>query len=160
MDVLYHDELSQEEREYLVSQRGPLAYRLVAEQLARTARGEPARIHPLHELAGYLRSAGDQPESLKTIDRFGGELDFGACFARFLAPVAAVPGSTPQMREFGAEPRRFGAADYLSATADHRIALRGEKPAVARWDDHLVQGVAEILMMDLAANMDSERVPD
>ncbi len=39
------------------------------------------------------------------------------------------------MREFGAEPWRFGAADYLSATADHRIALRGDKPVVARWDE-------------------------
>jgi uncharacterized protein (TIGR02678 family) len=99
--VLYHDELSPEEREYLVSQRGPLAYRLaqatgltaelraeglalvdgdgelsdkhlpavgteahatllVAEHLARVARAEPKRIHSLHELAGYLRSAGDR----------------------------------------------------------------------------------------------------
>jgi uncharacterized protein (TIGR02678 family) len=99
--VLYHDELSPEEREYLVSQRGPLAYRLaqatgltaelraeglalvdgdgelsdkhlpavgteahatllVAEHLARAARTEPKQIHSLHELAGYLRSAGDR----------------------------------------------------------------------------------------------------
>jgi uncharacterized protein (TIGR02678 family) len=99
--VLYHDDLSQEEREYLVSQRGPLAYRLaqaaglaaelraeglalvdadgelsdkhlpavgteahatllVAEHLARAARTEPKRIHSLHELAGYLRSAADR----------------------------------------------------------------------------------------------------
>jgi uncharacterized protein (TIGR02678 family) len=99
--VLYHDELSPEEREYLSSQRGPLAYRLaqaagltaelraeglalvdgdgelsdkhlpavgteahatllVAEYLARAARTEPKRIHALHELAGYLRSAGDR----------------------------------------------------------------------------------------------------
>jgi uncharacterized protein (TIGR02679 family) len=76
------------------------------------------------------------------------------------------------MREFGAEPWRFGAADYLSATADHRIALRGDKPVVARWDDRLTsamserrvvvheEGVAETLMMDLAASMDSERVPE
>jgi uncharacterized protein (TIGR02678 family) len=99
--VLYHDELSEDERDYLVSQRGPLAYRLaqaagltaelraeglalvdadgelsdkhlpavgteahatllVAEHLARTARTEPARIHALHELAGYLRNAADR----------------------------------------------------------------------------------------------------
>jgi uncharacterized protein (TIGR02678 family) len=99
--VVYHDELTQEEREYLASQRGPLAYRLaqatgltaelraeglalvdadgelsdkhlpavgteahatllVAEHLARMARTEPARIHSLHELAGYLRSAADR----------------------------------------------------------------------------------------------------
>jgi hypothetical protein len=76
------------------------------------------------------------------------------------------------MREFGAEPWRFGVADYLSATADHSIALRGDKPVVARWDDRLSsamserrvvvheEGVAETLMMDLAASTDSERVPE
>jgi len=99
--VLYHDELTEDEREYLVSQRGPLAYRLalaaglsaelraeglalvdadgelsdqqlpavgteahatllVAEHLARTARATPERIHALHELAAYLRSAVDR----------------------------------------------------------------------------------------------------
>lgn len=99
--VVYHDDLSADEREYLVSQRGPLAYRLaqgagltaelraeglalvdadgelsdkhlpavgteahatllVAEHLARTARTETARIHALHELAGYLRQAADR----------------------------------------------------------------------------------------------------
>lgn len=99
--VLYHDDLSQEEREYLLNQRGPLAYRLaqaagltaelraeglalvdadgeladkhlpavgteahatllVAEHLARAARTDPAKIHSLHELAAYLRSAADR----------------------------------------------------------------------------------------------------
>jgi len=99
--VLYHDELSDDEREYLASQRGPLASRLaqasgltaelraeglaladaagelsdkhlpavgteahatllVAEHLARAARTEPERIHSLHGLAGYLRSAADR----------------------------------------------------------------------------------------------------
>ncbi len=99
--VVYHEELTPEEREYLASQRGPLAYRLaqaagltaelraeglalvdadgelsdkqlpavgteahatllVAEHLARAARLEPGRIHSLHELAGYLRSAADR----------------------------------------------------------------------------------------------------
>jgi uncharacterized protein (TIGR02678 family) len=33
---------------------------LVAEHLARAARTEPKQIHSLHELAGYLRSAGDR----------------------------------------------------------------------------------------------------
>jgi uncharacterized protein (TIGR02678 family) len=99
--VLYHDELTHDEREYLLGQRGPLAYRLalasgltaelraeglaladadgelsdkhlpavgteahatllVAEHLARAARAEPERIHSLHALAGYLRSAADR----------------------------------------------------------------------------------------------------
>ncbi len=99
--VLYHEDLSQEERDYLVSQRGPLAHRLalaagltaelraeglalvdadgelsdkhlpavgteahatllVAEHLARAAKADPSRIHSLHELAGYLRTAGDR----------------------------------------------------------------------------------------------------
>ena len=99
--VLYHDDLSDDELDYLMSQRGPLAYRLaqgsgltaelraeglaladaegelsdkhlpavgteahatllVAEHLARAARDEPARIHSLHALAGYLRSAADR----------------------------------------------------------------------------------------------------
>ncbi|HEY3659307.1 MAG TPA: TIGR02679 family protein [Steroidobacteraceae bacterium] len=68
------------------------------------------------------------------------------------------------MREFGAEPWRFGTEDYLSATADHRIALRGDKPVVARWDERLAgamserrvvvheEGVVETLLIDLAAN--------
>jgi uncharacterized protein (TIGR02679 family) len=68
------------------------------------------------------------------------------------------------MREFGAEPWRFGTADYLSATADHRIALRGDKPVMARWDDRLgaamsqrrvivhEEGVAEALLIDLAVS--------
>jgi uncharacterized protein (TIGR02679 family) len=68
------------------------------------------------------------------------------------------------MREFAAEPWRFGTADYLSATADHRLALRDDKPVVARWDDRLAaamserrvvvheEGVVESLLMDLAAN--------
>jgi len=99
--LLYHDELTEDEHEYLVRQRGPLAYRLaqgagltaelraeglalvdadgelsdkhlpavgteahatllVAERLARYARTEPERIHSLHELAGYLRTAADR----------------------------------------------------------------------------------------------------
>lgn len=67
------------------------------------------------------------------------------------------------MREFGAEPWRFGTTDYLAASAQHGIALRGGKPVVARWDDGLAgamadrgvlvheEGVAETLLMDLAA---------
>lgn len=65
------------------------------------------------------------------------------------------------MREFGAEPWRFGTADYLSAAADHGIALRGDRPVAARWDDRLAgamserrvavheEGVVESLLMDL-----------
>lgn len=68
------------------------------------------------------------------------------------------------MREFGAEPWRFETADYLAATADHRMALRGDKYVVARWDDRLAgamserrvvvheEGVVETLLIDLAAN--------
>jgi uncharacterized protein (TIGR02678 family) len=99
--VLYNDELMPEEREYLGSQRGPMAYRLaqatgltaelraeglalvdadgelsdkhlpavgteahvtllVAEYLARAAGIDPHTIHSLHELAAYLRDAGDR----------------------------------------------------------------------------------------------------
>ena len=76
------------------------------------------------------------------------------------------------MREFRAEPWRFGTADYLVATAEHAIALRGDKSVVARWDDRLAgamaargvavheEGVAETLMIDLAAGTNSDRVPD
>jgi uncharacterized protein (TIGR02679 family) len=65
------------------------------------------------------------------------------------------------MREFRAEPWRFGRADYLAATSEHGIALRGGKPVVAQWDHELAaamaargvvvheEGVAEMLMMDL-----------
>ncbi len=99
--VLYHDELSADESEYLASQRGPMAYRLaqavgltaelrseglalvdadgelsdkhlpavgteahatllVAEYLAREAYVDRGKIHSLHELAAYLRTAADR----------------------------------------------------------------------------------------------------
>src|SRR5271168_1516732 len=99
--VLYHDELTRDEREYLLNQRGPMAHRLaqavgltaelraeglalvdadgelsdkhlpaigteahatllVAEHLARAAVTDPPRIHSLHELASYLRTAADR----------------------------------------------------------------------------------------------------
>jgi uncharacterized protein (TIGR02679 family) len=73
------------------------------------------------------------------------------------------------MREFRAEPWRFGTADYLVATAEHAIALRGDKSVVARWDDQLAgamaargvavheEGVAETLMNDLAASTNLDR---
>ena len=66
------------------------------------------------------------------------------------------------MREFGAKPWRFGTTDYLAVRAEHSIALRGGRPVVAQWDDALAgamanrgvvvheEGVAELLMMDLA----------
>jgi uncharacterized protein (TIGR02679 family) len=64
-------------------------------------------------------------------------------------------------REFGAEPWRFGTADYLSAAAGPGIALRGDRPVAARWDDRLAgamserrvavheEGVVESLLTDL-----------
>jgi uncharacterized protein (TIGR02678 family) len=99
--VLYHDELTADESDYLASQRGPIAYRLaqavgltaelraegvalvdadgelsdkhlpavgteahatllVAEYLAREARVDRGKIHSLHELAAYLRTAADR----------------------------------------------------------------------------------------------------
>jgi uncharacterized protein (TIGR02679 family) len=68
------------------------------------------------------------------------------------------------MREFGAEPWRFGTTDYLAATAKHGVPLRAGRAVVAQWDDRLAgamadrgvvvheEGVAEILMMDLATS--------
>jgi len=65
------------------------------------------------------------------------------------------------MRAFGAEPWRFGTVDYLSAPAEHGVALSGEQ-VMARWNDRLTgamserkvvvheEGVAETLMLDLA----------
>jgi uncharacterized protein (TIGR02679 family) len=77
------------------------------------------------------------------------------------------------MREFGAEPWRFGAADYLSASADQELALRGGDRVMSRWDDRLTgamsergvvvheEGVVEALLMDLAVVLpDSERLPE
>jgi uncharacterized protein (TIGR02679 family) len=67
------------------------------------------------------------------------------------------------VREFGAEPWRFAAADYLAATAEHGIALRAGKPVIAQWDPELTaamaargvvvheEAVADVLMMDLGA---------
>ena len=67
------------------------------------------------------------------------------------------------MRTFRAEPWRFGATDYLAATAKHGIALRDGRRVIAQWDDGLAgamadrgvvvheEGVADTLMMDLAA---------
>ncbi len=66
------------------------------------------------------------------------------------------------MREFGADPWRFGEADYLAASAVHGIALRGGRSVIAQWDPGLAaameargvvvheEGVAEMLIMDLA----------
>jgi hypothetical protein len=61
----------------------------------------------------------------------------------------------------------------VSATADHRISLRGDKPVVARWDDRLTdamserrvvvheEGVVESLLVDLAANRSEfEKLPE
>jgi uncharacterized protein (TIGR02679 family) len=71
------------------------------------------------------------------------------------------------MRKFGATPWRFGTTDYLAATAEHGISLRDGRPVVAQWDHALAgamadrgvvvheEGVAEILMMDLATIDDS-----
>jgi uncharacterized protein (TIGR02678 family) len=99
--VLYHDELTEEERQYLTTQRGPMAARLaaaaglvpelrseglalvdeegelsdrqlpavgtlahatllLAEHLAEASRDDPQRLHSLHELAAYLRTAADR----------------------------------------------------------------------------------------------------
>lgn len=99
--VLYHDELTEEERQYLASQRGPMAARLaeaaglapelraeglalvdehgelsdrqlpaigtlahatllLAEYLAEAAREDPQRLHSLHELAVFIRTAADR----------------------------------------------------------------------------------------------------
>ncbi len=99
--VLYHDELTEEERQYLATQRGPLAARLaqalglvpelraeglalvdeqgelsdrqlpavgtlahatllLAEHLAAAAREDPQRLHSLHELAAFIRTAADR----------------------------------------------------------------------------------------------------
>lgn len=99
--VLYHDELTEEERQYLASQRGPMAARLadaaglvpelraeglalvdeqgelsdkqlpavgtlahatllLAEHLADATRDDPLRLHSLHELAAFIRTAADR----------------------------------------------------------------------------------------------------
>lgn len=99
--VLYHDELTEEERQYLATQRGPMAARLaqalglvpelraeglalvdehgelsdrqlpavgtlahatllLAEHLAEAARADPQRLHSLHELAAFIRTAADR----------------------------------------------------------------------------------------------------
>ncbi len=99
--VLYHDEVTEEERQYLASQRGPMAARLataaglvpelrseglalvdaegelsdrrlpavgtlahatllLAEHLAEVSRDDPQRLHSMHELAAYLRTAADR----------------------------------------------------------------------------------------------------
>jgi uncharacterized protein (TIGR02678 family) len=99
--VLYYDELTEEERQYLVTQRGPMAARLaqatgllaelrleglalvdedgelsdrrlpavgtvahatllLAEHLAGAARQDPQRLHSMHELAAFIRTAADE----------------------------------------------------------------------------------------------------
>jgi hypothetical protein len=47
------------------------------------------------------------------------------------------------MREFEANPLRFGTAEYLATAAEHGIALRGDKPVVARCDDGLAGAMLE-----------------
>jgi uncharacterized protein (TIGR02679 family) len=66
------------------------------------------------------------------------------------------------MREFGAEPWRFGAGDYLSACGSNGVELRDHEPVMARWDDRLTdvmsergavvheEAVVETLLTDLA----------
>jgi len=66
------------------------------------------------------------------------------------------------MREFGAEPWRFGTADYLSACANHGVDLRDDERVTAQWDDRLTsamsqqkavvheEAVVETLLTDLA----------
>jgi uncharacterized protein (TIGR02679 family) len=66
------------------------------------------------------------------------------------------------MREFGAEPWRFGVSDYGTAAVRHGFALRGT-PVAASWDDGLAdamsergvavheESVAVTLLLDLAA---------
>jgi uncharacterized protein (TIGR02679 family) len=74
------------------------------------------------------------------------------------------------MREFGAEPWRFGAADYLSACGSHGVELRDHERVMARWDDRLTdvmseqgavvheEAVVETLLTDLAIVLpDSDR---
>ncbi len=47
------------------------------------------------------------------------------------------------MREFGAEPWRFGTEDYLQATAGRGIELRSDERVMAQWDDRLSKVMAE-----------------
>jgi len=74
------------------------------------------------------------------------------------------------MREFGAGPWRFGAEDYLQASAGRGIKLRSDERVMARWDDRLTnvmaeqravvheEAVVETLLKDLAASRpDSDR---
>jgi uncharacterized protein (TIGR02679 family) len=74
------------------------------------------------------------------------------------------------MREFGAEPWRFGAADYLSACGGHGVGLRDGERVLARWDVRLTdvmseegavvheEAVVETLLTDLAIVLrDSDR---
>jgi uncharacterized protein (TIGR02679 family) len=72
------------------------------------------------------------------------------------------------MREFGAQPWRFGTSEYLAATTQHGIAPREGKTVAAQWDPGLAgamaergvvvheEAVAEVLMMDLAVINKSE----
>lgn len=69
------------------------------------------------------------------------------------------------IREFGAEPWRFGAADYLSACGTHGVELRDDERVIAGWDDHLTdvmsqqgavvheEAVVETLLTDLAITL-------
>jgi uncharacterized protein (TIGR02679 family) len=77
------------------------------------------------------------------------------------------------MREFGAEPWRFGTADYLSTCAGRGIELRGDERVTARWDNCLTsvmaeqravvheEAVVETLLTDLAMILpDFDRQPE
>ena len=83
--------------------------------------------------------------------RYHGDFDWpGLAIANFV------------MRRFGATAWRFASADYLAASADHEIALAGERRVLARWDARLAdtlstrgivvheEGVVEVLLTDLA----------
>lgn len=47
------------------------------------------------------------------------------------------------MRAFGADPWRFGAADYLSASIGREIELRGDERVRATWDAQLSRAMSE-----------------
>jgi len=57
------------------------------------------------------------------------------------------------IREFGAKPWRFGAADYSSACGSEGVELRAAERVIARWDERLTD-----VMLEKAAVVHEEAV--
>ena len=138
--VLYHDDLSQEEREYLVNQRGPLAYRLA----------QGAGLTAELRAEGLALVDADGELSDKHLPAVGTEAHATLLVAEHLARVARTqPAKTHSLHELAAFLRsaadrygRFWRKDAREAGAEVALATEAvERLAALRLVRRLENGV-------------------